>query len=81
MTHAQQYADESILMLVRCLQVLSLPIHEFCGEKHVFGEVEEQKLPPPGAVSSLLTPAFLKATGEEAEVLNLLALLAQKYKY
>jgi hypothetical protein len=66
---------------VRCLQVLSLPIHEFCGEKHVFGEVEEHKLPPPGAVSSLLTPAFLKATAEEAEVLNFLALLVQKYKY
>ncbi len=67
---------------MRCLQVLSLPIHEFCGEKHVFGKMEEHnKLPPPGAVTSLLTPAFLKATAEEAEVLNLLALPVQKYKY
>ena len=42
---------------------------------------EHNKLPPPGAVTSLLTPAFLKATAEEAEVLNLLALPVQKYKY
>jgi hypothetical protein len=67
----EECSDEAAVM------ILALPLHEACGEggagsEDNFGEVSTQKLPPAGAVSSLLTQAFLKASAEEVEAYRFL---------
>ena len=65
-------SDEAAGML------LSLPLHEVCASccdgdgEGTFCVVDVHKLPPPGAVPSLLTDTYLKATEEETEAYRFL---------
>jgi len=56
------------------VMILSLPLHEVHapGDADAFVEVDTQKLPPPGAISALLTNSYLKANEEETEAYRFL---------